>query len=186
MSRAEMKSGTTHVYQPQNPLLKWVEKRLPIVSLFHAEFIASPTPRNLNYWWAFGAILTFMLGAQIATGIVLAMHYTPHADLAFKSVEQIMRDVDYGWLLHYLHSNGASMFFVAVYVHMPFVRRQGRLTDCSASSSNPMGTALVPISVEKREPASDIDTAVADSLKVLERPIREADITSLPHMVATG
>ena len=77
-----------------------------------------PTPRNLNYWWTFGAILSFMLAAQIVTGIILVMHYTPHADMAFNSVEHIMRDVNYGWLLRYLHSNGASMFFVAVYVHM--------------------------------------------------------------------
>jgi ubiquinol-cytochrome c reductase cytochrome b/c1 subunit len=108
----------TDAYQPRNPVLRWIEKRLPVVSLFHAEFVVYPTPRNLNYWWAFGAILTFMLGAQIATGIILAMHYTPHADFAFRSVEQIMRDVNYGWLLRYLHSNGASMFFLAVYVHM--------------------------------------------------------------------
>ena len=117
MSRRE-RTPNTGAYRPRNPVLRWIEKRLPIVSLFHAEFIAYPTPRNLNYWWAFGAILTFMLGAQIATGIVLAMHYTPQADLAFKSVEHIMRDVDLGWLLRYLHSNGASMFFLAVYVHM--------------------------------------------------------------------
>src|SRR5215468_9763853 len=117
MSRADMKSRRPHVYQPHNPFLKWLEKRLPIVSLFHTEFVAYPTTRTLNYWWGFGAILTFMLGAQIGTGIVLAMHYTPHADLAFRSVEQIMRDVNYGWLLRYLHSNGASMFFIAVYVH---------------------------------------------------------------------
>jgi ubiquinol-cytochrome c reductase cytochrome b/c1 subunit len=116
MSRAE--NRTTGAYHPHNPFLRWLEKRLPIGQLVYSEFVAYPTPRNLNYWWAFGAILTFMLGAQLATGLVLAMHYTPHADLAFRSVEQIMRDVDYGWLLRYLHSNGASMFFVAVYVHM--------------------------------------------------------------------
>src|SRR6266536_1889108 len=105
-------------YQPQNAFLKWFEARLPIGGLIHSSFVAYPTPRNLNYWWAFGGILTFMLGAQVATGVVLAMHYTPHVDYAFDSVEQIMRDVNYGWLLRYLHSNGASMFFVAVYIHM--------------------------------------------------------------------
>jgi ubiquinol-cytochrome c reductase cytochrome b/c1 subunit len=105
-------------YQPQNAFLKWLERRLPIVGLVHSSFIAYPTPRNLNYWWTFGGILTFMLAAQIVTGIVLVMHYTPHADMAFNSVEHIMRDVNYGWLIRYLHSNGASMFFVAVYVHM--------------------------------------------------------------------
>ncbi|WP_424629535.1 cytochrome c1 [Bradyrhizobium sp. SYSU BS000235] len=105
-------------YNPQNPALKWIERRLPIGGLIHSSFIAYPTPRNLNYWWTFGAILSMMLAVQIITGIILAMHYTPHVDLAFKSVEGIVRDVNYGWLLRYLHSNGASMFFIAVYVHM--------------------------------------------------------------------
>jgi ubiquinol-cytochrome c reductase cytochrome b/c1 subunit len=118
MSHRKVTFSTPGGYQPRNPVLRWVEKRLPIGRFLHAEFVAYPTPRNLNYWWTFGAILSFMLGAQIATGIVLAMHYTPHADLAFKSIEQIMRDVDYGWLLRYLHSNGASMFFLAVYIHI--------------------------------------------------------------------
>jgi quinol-cytochrome oxidoreductase complex cytochrome b subunit len=98
--------------------MKWLERRLPIASFIHASFVAYPTPRNLNYWWTFGGILAFMLAAQILTGIVLAMHYTPHVDFAFNSVEHIMRDVNYGWLLRYLHSNGASMFFVAVYIHI--------------------------------------------------------------------
>ncbi|MCX7296832.1 MAG: cytochrome b/b6 [Hyphomicrobiales bacterium] len=98
--------------------MQWFEKRLPIGGLIHSSFVAYPTPRNLNYWWTFGGILSFMLGVQIITGIVLAMHYTPHVDLAFKSVETIMRDVNYGWLLRYLHSNGASMFFIAVYIHI--------------------------------------------------------------------
>src|SRR5262249_56452835 len=96
---------------------KWLESRLPIVG-FTYSFMLYPTPRNLNYWWNFGAILTFMLAAQIATGVVLAMHYTPEATLALTSTEMIMRDVNYGWLLRYLHSNGASLFFFAVYVHM--------------------------------------------------------------------
>ena len=105
-------------YQPQSAFMKWMERRLPIAGLVYSSFIAYPTPRNLNYWWTFGGILAFMLGAQIVTGIVLVMHYTPHADMAFNSVEHIMRDVNYGWLLRYLHSNGASMFFIAVYIHM--------------------------------------------------------------------
>src|SRR5689334_587492 len=105
-------------YQPQNAFLKWFEARLPIGGLIHSSFVAYPTPRNLNYWWTFGAILSFMLGVQIVTGIVLTMHYTPQVDMAFNSVEHIVRDVNYGWLLRYLHSNGASMFFIAVYVHM--------------------------------------------------------------------
>ena len=105
-------------YQPQNKFLQWFEKRLPLGGLIHSSFVAYPTPRNLNYLWTFGGILAFMLGVQIVTGVVLAMHYTPHVDLAFKSVEGIMRDVNYGWLLRYLHANGASMFFLAVYIHM--------------------------------------------------------------------
>ncbi len=106
------------IYQPKNRLLKWLEVRLPILSLAHSSFVAYPTPRNLNYWWAFGAILSFLLGAQIVTGVVLAMHYTPHVDHAFNSVEHIMRDVNWGWLLRYAHAVGASMFFLAAYVHM--------------------------------------------------------------------
>jgi ubiquinol-cytochrome c reductase cytochrome b/c1 subunit len=105
-------------YQPQSTFMKWMERRLPIAGLVYSSFVAYPTPRNLNYWWTFGGILSFMLAAQIITGIVLVMHYTPHESMAFNSVEHIMRDVNYGWLLRYLHSNGASMFFIAVYIHM--------------------------------------------------------------------
>src|SRR6187397_1912574 len=105
-------------YQPNDPALKWIERRLPIMGLMHSSFVAYPTPRNLNYWWTFGAILSMMLGVQILTGVILAMHYTPHADLAFKSVELIVRDVNYGWLLRNVHACGASMFFFAVYIHM--------------------------------------------------------------------
>ncbi|WP_316176845.1 MULTISPECIES: cytochrome c1 [unclassified Bradyrhizobium] len=105
-------------YQPSHPALKWLEQRLPIIGLVHSSFVAYPTPRNLNYWWTFGAILSMMLGVQIVTGVILAMHYTPHADLAFKSVELIVRDVNYGWLLRNMHACGASMFFLAVYIHM--------------------------------------------------------------------
>ena len=105
-------------YQPSHPALQWFERRLPIFGLMHSSFVAYPTPRNLNYWWTFGAILSFMLGIQILTGVILAMHYTPNADLAFKSVELLVRDVNYGWLLRNMHAVGASMFFFAVYVHM--------------------------------------------------------------------
>src|SRR5690348_15998310 len=105
-------------YQPQSAFMKWMERRLPIASRVHSSFIAYPVPRNLNYWWTFGGILSFLHGAQIVTGIVLVMHYTPHSDMAFDSVEHIMRDVNYGWLIRYLHANGASMFFVAVYIHI--------------------------------------------------------------------
>src|SRR5512135_2055142 len=112
-----MMSGDS-ICQPRSAFMKWLERRLPIASLVYSSLVAYPTPRNLNYWWTFGGILTFMLAAQIVTGVILAMHYTPHADMAFNSVESIMRDVNYGWLLRYLHSSGASMFFIAVYIHM--------------------------------------------------------------------
>ncbi len=95
-----------------------MHERLPIMELVQGQLMDFPTPRNLNYWWTFGGILAIMLVAQLITGIVLAMHYTAHVDMAFDSVEHIMRDVNYGWLLRYLHSNGASMFFIAVYVHI--------------------------------------------------------------------
>ena len=105
-------------YQPSNPVLQWIERRLPILNFAHGSFVAYPTPRNLNYWWTFGAILSFMLVMQIVTGVILAMHYAPNADLAFRNVELIVRDVNYGWLLRNMHAAGASMFFFAVYVHM--------------------------------------------------------------------
>ena len=91
-------------YQPTSGGARWLERRLPVIGLVHSSFIAYPTPRNLNYWWTFGAILSFMLASQIITGIVLAMHYVPHGTLAFSSVESIMRDVNFGWLLRYVHA----------------------------------------------------------------------------------
>ena len=105
-------------YVPATGFTRWLDKRLPILRLTHDTMTTFPTPRNLNIWYAFGAILTFCLGVQIVSGVVLAMHYVANADLAFNSVENIMRDVNYGWLIRYLHANGASMFFLAVYIHM--------------------------------------------------------------------
>jgi ubiquinol-cytochrome c reductase cytochrome b subunit len=105
-------------FEPKSGLVKWLEARLPILSFSYDSFVAYPTPKNLNYWWTFGAILSFMLIAQIVTGVVLTMHYTPDATMAFASVEKIMRDVNWGWMLRYAHANGASMFFFAVYVHI--------------------------------------------------------------------
>jgi ubiquinol-cytochrome c reductase cytochrome b/c1 subunit len=105
-------------YVPKSAFAKWFESRLPVIGLIHSSFVAFPVPRNLTYFWTFGAVLTFMLVAQIVTGVFLAMYYTADATLAFQSVEHIMRDVNYGWLLRYLHANGASMFFVAVYIHI--------------------------------------------------------------------
>jgi ubiquinol-cytochrome c reductase cytochrome b subunit len=106
-----------HNYVPSSKIGKWFNDRLPLLSL-GAHLADYPTPKNLNYWWTFGGILTFCLIIQIVTGVVLGMHYVAHADLAFESVEHIMRDVNYGWLIRYVHSNGASMFFLAVYIHI--------------------------------------------------------------------
>ncbi len=105
-------------YEFRNPVVRWIDSRLPIFSLMKAQAMDFPTPRNLNYWWTFGGIAATMLVVQILTGIVLVMHYTPHVKLAFDSIEGIMRDVNYGWLIRWLHANGASFFFVAVYIHI--------------------------------------------------------------------
>lgn len=90
----------------------------PVISIINNHLIDYPTPINLHYAWNFGFLSSVCLIIQILTGIFLAMHYTPHIDLAFISVEHIMRDVNYGWLLRYIHSNGASMFFIVVYLHI--------------------------------------------------------------------
>ncbi|MDP3853073.1 cytochrome b N-terminal domain-containing protein, partial [Phenylobacterium sp.] len=105
-------------YEPKTGIERWLDTRLPIVRLAYDSIIDFPTPKNLNYWWTFGGVLAVCLGIQLVTGIILAMHYVPHVDHAFASVEHIMRDVNYGWLLRYMHANGASMFFLAVYIHM--------------------------------------------------------------------
>ncbi|PRY93392.1 ubiquinol-cytochrome c reductase cytochrome b subunit [Hasllibacter halocynthiae] len=104
-------------YEPKTKGEKWVESRLPLIGLIH-DTLYIPTPKNLNWMWIWGIVLTFTLVLQIVTGIVLVMHYTPHTDLAFASVEHIMRNVNAGHMIRYLHSNGASLFFVAVYAHI--------------------------------------------------------------------
>src|SRR6202142_660061 len=105
-------------YTPTTGFTRWLDSRLPILRFANDTVTTFPTPRNLNIWYTFGGILTFCLAVQIVTGIVLAMHYVPNSDLAFDSVEHIMRDVNYGWLLRYIHANGGSMFFLAVYIHI--------------------------------------------------------------------
>ncbi len=101
-----------------NPVLNWIDSRLPIFTMLQKEYGVFPTPRNFNYLWNFGALAMVNLVIMIATGIFLAMNYTPHATMAFDSVERIMRDVNFGWLLRYVHANGASMFFIVVYIHI--------------------------------------------------------------------
>ncbi len=111
-------SGHESTYTPTNAFTKWLDTRLPIVRFAQDTAINFPTPKNLNYWYTFGGILAVCLVVQILTGVILAMHYEASVDGAFASVERIMRDVPYGWLLRYIHANGASMFFLAVYLHM--------------------------------------------------------------------
>jgi len=104
-------------YIPNSKIGQWFDSRLPLLTL-SAHLREYPTPRNLNYWWTFGGILTFFLIIQIVTGVILAMYYVAHSDLAFESIEHIMRDINYGWLIRYVHANGSSMFFLAVYIHI--------------------------------------------------------------------
>ena len=102
----------------KNKTLAWLDYRLPIFSVLREALVDHPTPRNLNYWWNFGSLAGITLVIMIVSGLILSMHYVAHADLAFDSVEHIMRDVNYGWLIRYIHSVGASMFFLIVYIHI--------------------------------------------------------------------
>ncbi len=99
-------------------LLGWVDKRFPLTSLWKAHLSEYYAPKNFNFWYFFGSLALLVLVIQIVTGIFMVMHYKPDADLAFASVEYIMREVPYGWIIRYMHSTGASMFFVVVYLHM--------------------------------------------------------------------
>ncbi len=106
-------------FQTNNPVIRWIEYRMPIFSFVdHSVGSGYPTPKNLNYFWNFGSLAGIALVIMIVTGILLAMQYTPHVDYAFASVERIMRDVNYGWLIRYIHMNGASFFFIVVYIHI--------------------------------------------------------------------
>jgi len=118
--------GTTMTrLQPKNRVLAWVEDRLPVLSFLNAHTSGYYAPKNFNLWYYFGSLALLVLVNQILTGIFLTMHYKPSAELvapgisaAFASVEYIMRDVSWGWLIRYMHSTGASLFFVVVYLHM--------------------------------------------------------------------
>jgi ubiquinol-cytochrome c reductase cytochrome b subunit len=111
-------SGIPHDhYEPNSRGEKWLHRRLPIVGLMY-DTLMIPTPKNLNWMWIFGIVLVFCLVMQIITGVLLVMHYTPHVDMAFASVEHIMRNVNGGWAIRYIHQNGASLFFIAVYLHI--------------------------------------------------------------------
>ncbi|MBY4894383.1 cytochrome b N-terminal domain-containing protein [Rhodobacteraceae bacterium N5(2021)] len=104
-------------YEPNSRGEKWLHRRLPVVGLLY-DTLMIPTPKNLNWMWIFGIVLVFCLVMQIITGVLLVMHYTPHVDMAFASVEHIMRNVNGGWAIRYIHQNGASLFFIAVYLHI--------------------------------------------------------------------
>ena len=101
-----------------NKIISWIDARFPLTYFIKHELTDYPTPRNLSYWWGFGFLAGFVLVIQIVTGIFLAMHYKPDSNLAFDSIQHIMREVNYGWLLRYLHSTGASAFFAVIYTHM--------------------------------------------------------------------
>ncbi len=114
-----MSFGWANEYEPKSELGRWFDQRLPLPRLVYGSLGGGyPVPRNLNYFWNFGVLSGLMLMVQIITGIVLAMHYFATADGAFNSVEAIMRDVNAGWMLRYAHANGASFFFIAVYIHI--------------------------------------------------------------------
>jgi len=99
-------------------LVRWIDQRFPLTAFVKKELTEYPTPRNLSYWWNFGSLAGIVLVIQIVTGIFLAMHYKADASLAFDSVEHIMRDVNYGWLIRYMHSTGATAFFAVIFIHM--------------------------------------------------------------------
>ena len=101
-----------------NDLLGWVDARFPLTKMWEDHLSKYYAPKNFNFWYFFGSLALLVLVLQIVTGIFLTMQYKPDGELAFASVEYIMRDVDWGWLIRYLHSTGASAFFIVVYLHM--------------------------------------------------------------------
>ena len=101
-----------------NKLLGWVDDRFPLMKMWNEHLAEYYTPKNFNFWYFFGSLALLVLVIQIVSGIFLTMHYNPSGDLAFASVEYIMRDVPYGWLIRYIHSTGATAFFIVVYMHM--------------------------------------------------------------------
>ena len=102
----------------RNPIVRWIDARLPVFTLLHKEYGEFPTPKNFNYLWNFGALATVSLFIMIVSGVFLSMNYDPNTSQAFDSVQRIMRDVNYGWLIRYIHLTGVSMFFIVVYSHM--------------------------------------------------------------------
>ena len=106
-------------YTPSHPFMKWMDEKLPLPRLvYNSVGMGYPVPRNLNYFWNFGVLALVCLTLQIVTGIVMAMHYAANAAVAFDTIEMTMRDVNWGWLMRYAHANGASAFFVVIYIHI--------------------------------------------------------------------
>ncbi|NNM79512.1 MAG: cytochrome b/b6 [Gallionella sp.] len=101
-----------------NRIIQWIDQRFPLTSFVKHELTDYPTPRNLSYWWNFGFLAGVVLVLQVVTGIFLAMHYRADISLSFDSIQHIMREVNYGWLLRYMHAIGASAFFFVIFVHM--------------------------------------------------------------------
>ena len=99
-------------------MLKWIDERYPLTKVWNEHLAQYYAPKNFNFWYFMGSLGILVLVNQILTGVWLAMMYKPDAGLAFGSVEYIMRDVDWGWLIRYLHSTGASAFFIVIYLHM--------------------------------------------------------------------
>ena len=114
----ENTENTEHSGMRKNAIVRWIDHRLPVVNFIEKDLIGYPEPKNLNYWWNFGSLAGIVLVIMILSGIFLSMHYTAHVNHAFNSVESIMRDVNGGWLIRYIHMNGASMFFIVVYIHI--------------------------------------------------------------------
>lgn len=116
--QTSVKSASSETKADKKGAYEWIDERLPLLSFAKEHLVEYRTPKNLNYLWNFGSLAGITLVVMILSGIFLAMHYTPHVDHAFDSVERIMREVNYGWLIRYIHMNGASMFFIVVYLHM--------------------------------------------------------------------
>ena len=114
-------------------IMNWIDARFPLTALWESQWRKYVAPKNFNFWYYFGSLAAFVLVLQIVTGIVLTMNYKPDAGPAFESVEYIMRDVEWGWLIRYMHSTGASMFFIVVYLHM---FRRANSTAAIASLAN--------------------------------------------------
>ena len=116
MAAAEKKPVTG--FGPLNCVVGWVDARFPLIKMWEEQWGKYVAPKNFNFWYYFGSLAAFVLVLQIVTGIFLTMNYKPDASLAFASVEYIMREVPFGWIIRYMHSTGASAFFICVYLHM--------------------------------------------------------------------